>query len=217
MSQCRFEVNKISQKYSLKIIVNGLQGLYPDRYQARLKGCPGFTLVEILVGLAVAGILSAMLASVMGNSIYSSQALLEENKQTHQKTVLRRIIHRDLKNLQWQARVEPTSSGFRMLTGHNTLTSASIPMQVSWDFTEGRATRIEKSRELDYSREQILSRNMETIEIAFMSSQDQRWISHDTWLMGNSRPAPAALRLRISFNDSEYFEIVEHIPGNDYH
>ncbi|WP_291321885.1 type II secretion system protein [Desulfonatronospira sp.] len=179
-------------------------------------GFSGFTLVEVLVGLAVAGVLAAMLASIMGNSIFSSQELLKKSSEEHQKTVLRRIIHRDIKHMQWQTGLEPTSSGFRMVTGHNTLVSASIPMQVSWDFRDGKVIRIEENQDLEYSREQVLSHKLESLNIAFMSSQDQRWIEHQSWLMGTNRPYPRALRLRMVFGEEVGFEIVEHIPGHDH-
>lgn len=175
----------------------------------------GFSLVEILVGLAVAGMLTAMLASVAGQSIVSSQALLEQESMDRQKTTLRKILHRDLKNMLWGSRIEPDSQGFNLQTGHNTLISSSLPMEVSWRFQPDEIVRTEQNADLDYHKKQILSTGLNSFSLDIYCHVQKRWIPLDHWLMARQRPHPGALRLKLDLDNISQLEIIEYLPGHE--
>ncbi|WP_291319821.1 type II secretion system protein [Desulfonatronospira sp.] len=172
----------------------------------------GFTLVEILVAVAIAGLLAAMIAGVMSRGILTSEALLEQRESEAEKTVLRRILHRDFLGMEWGSGLEPATEGFRLYTGHNMLLSSSLPVEVFWSFEGGEIVRREESQVLGYSKEQTLYQDMESVELEFLSSRDRRWIRLDSWLRDPNRPHPGAVRLTLHFSGQNRFEIVEHLP-----
>ena len=174
----------------------------------------GFTLVEILVGLAVAGMLAAVIASVMGQTLFSSRVLLEQERVDVQKTTFRKILHRDVKNMLWQSGIEPTSEGFNLLTGHNTLISSSLPVEVSWIFARGDIVRIEYNADLDYLKKQVLSTRIKFISLDMFCPVQGRWLGLDNWITGQDRPGPGALRLRLDPGDNSKIEIIEHLPDH---
>lgn len=182
---------------------------------SRINQSSGFTLIEILVGLAVAGILASIIAGVMGQGILTSETLLRESRSETQKTVLRRLLHRDIKNMVWESDLEPTPDGFRINTGHNTLTSCSLPVETFWNFSNGKIIRFEESQELSYEKKQILSHELNYSELEFLSFEDNRWIRLESWLMSSDRAGPRAMRVRLEFDDGTKFEMVEHLPFHE--
>lgn len=172
----------------------------------------GFTLVEVLVAVALAGLLAAMIAGVMSRGILASEALLEHGEEESEKIVLRRILHRDFKAMDWGSGLEPTPEGFRLYTGHNMLLSSPLPVEVVWSFEEGEIVRREESPDLTYSREQTLYQDMDSVELEFLSLRDERWIPLDSWIRAPDRLYPRAVRLKLDFTGQDRFEIVEHLP-----
>ncbi len=175
----------------------------------------GFTLIEVLVGLAVAGMLAAIIASVIGRSIVSSQALLDQEKLGTQKTTLRTIMHRDIKSMILLSELTPVSEGFILHTGHNTLIPSSLPVEVSWIFSHGEIVRTEQNIDLDYSKQQVLSTGMRSFSLDLFCPVQGRWLGLDNWLAGQNRPQPAALRLKLDLEGSSQIEIIEHLPGHE--
>ncbi len=169
----------------------------------------GFTLVEVLAGLIIAGILSAILASVINQGIQTSQALLEERDSSIHKAALRRIIHRDIKNMEVRTSIKPETSGFSLITSHNILTSNPLPVTVNWNFSNGKIVRSEENEELLYSAEQIIHQDLNSYELDFFCMTQDRWISLDNWLLIAERGEPVGLRLRIQFKDQKPFAIIE--------
>ncbi len=180
-----------------------------------MRKAAGFTLVELLVGLAVVGILASMIASIMGQGILTSEALMRQSRGETQKTVLRRILHRDIKSMAQGSNIEAVSEGFRILTGHNTLTVSPLPVQVQWSFSHGKITRLERCDDLSYEKEQVLSPELKTFELEFLSPRDNRWTHLNAWLMASDRPAPPAMKLKLEYNDGTTFQMVEHLPPHE--
>ncbi|MCA1743034.1 MAG: type II secretion system protein J [Desulfonatronovibrio sp.] len=183
--------------------------------KAQITRLAGFSLVEILVALTVAGILSAMLASIVGQSLVSSQALMEQQGMDRQKITLRKILHRDLNEMLWASSLEPTPQGFELKTGHNTLIASSLPMQVSWNFTSNEIIRTEQNPDLDYLKKQTLSTRLNSFSMDIYCPVQKRWIPHDNWLMAKQRPAPGALRLELDLDNIPHLKIIEHLQGHD--
>ncbi len=175
----------------------------------------GFTLVELLVGLVVAGVLAAMIASLMGESILSSTTLLRRGQEGAEKTTLRRILHRDIKHMQWASTLDPAADGFSLQSGHNMLLAQALPMEVTWIFAEGRIVRREENFALQYSQEQVLLRDLEACKLELMPSNEERWIELDFWLTGKTQKQPRALRLTLVFNGGQQIKIVEHVPEKE--
>ncbi len=178
----------------------------------QIASARGFTLVEVLVAVVIAGLLAAMIAGVMSRGILASEVLLEHRESEAEKTVLRRILHRDFKAMEWNSGLEPTAQGFRLYTGHNLLLSSSFPVEVIWIFEGGEIVRREESQVLTYAREQTLYQDMESVELEFFSSRHKRWIRLDSWLRDPNPPHPGAVRLKLHFTGQKRFEIVEYLP-----
>lgn len=183
--------------------------------KAQITRLAGFSLVEILVALAVAGILSAMLASIVGQSLVSSRALMEQQNMDRQKTTLRKILHRDFKEILWESSLKPTAQGFELQTGHNTLIPSSLPMLVSWRFASDEIIRTEQNPDLDYLKKQTLSTRLNSFSMDIYCPVQKRWIPHDSWLMAKQRPAPGALRLLLDLDNMPQLEIIEHLQSHE--
>ncbi len=182
---------------------------------SRIDKDTGFTLIEILVALAVAGILASIIAGVMGQGILTSDFLLKESRSETEKTVLRRLLHRDIKNMVWNSELEPAPEGFRINTGHNVLTPCSMPVDAFWDFSDNRITRHEENQDLSYAKKQILSRELNSFQLEFLTFEDNRWIRLDSWLISSDRPGPRAIRVTLEYSDGKKFQIIEHIPTHE--
>lgn len=180
-----------------------------------LSPSPGFTLVEILVGLTIVTIIGAMIASTTKQSILSSRALLHQGHSAAQKTVLRRILHRDIHNMLLDSSMEPTKRGFRFTSGHNLLIRSSLPVNIAWNFTQGELLRREEIPDLDYSQEQVLCPDLDSFELEFMPAGDIRWVGLEAWLLNKQRPAPAAVRLLLRVSGRSTWEIIERIPRRE--
>lgn len=167
------------------------------------------------MGLVIAAIIGAMIASTAKQSILSSQALLQQGHSEAEKTVLRRILHRDIQNMQWASSLEPTNQGFRLTSGHNLLLTASLPVTINWHFTQGALIRKEERPDLNYIREQVLCPDLNSFELEFMPPADTRWIGLEAWLLNQERPAPVALRLQLQLPGRNRWEIIERIPRHE--
>jgi len=183
-----------------------------------VMACPGinrtsgFTLIEVLVSLALAGILVSIIAGVMGQGILTSQALLRESRSETEKTVLRRLLHRDIKNMIWNSSLEPTPEGFRIKTGHNTLIPCSLPVEALWIFSNGKITRFEENKDLSYEKSHVLSRELKSFDLEFLTLEDKRWVGLESWLMSQDMSGPRAVRMSLGIGKNTSFEIVEHLP-----
>lgn len=176
---------------------------------------PGFTLLEVLVGLVLAGVLGAMIAATAKQNILSSQALLQQVPTETVKTTLRRILHRDIQNMQLGSRLQPTSQGFRLSSGHNLLLNASFPVSITWSFSQGELLRREENPELGYVKEQTLCSELSSFKLEFLPTGAERWVQHQAWLLDKERPDPAALRLQLDMSGRKQVRIIERVPRHE--
>jgi prepilin-type N-terminal cleavage/methylation domain-containing protein len=180
--------------------------------QIVLRSSQGFTLVEILVGLILIGIIGTLIASAAKQGILSSQRLLDQGANTSKAIVLRRILHRDIHHMLWQSSLESTSRGFQIKTGHNLLLNSSFPAVVTWTFNPPKVLRREEISALDYVLEQELISDITSHDLALMSARDRQWVSQKSWLMSPQQPRAVALRLRLQVEGWNAWEIIERLP-----
>lgn len=158
---------------------------------------PGFTLVEILVALVVAGMLTALLAAILGRGVVASSALEETVENQRSRIVLQRLLSMDLRGMLPETEMTITEHGFTLETVNNHLVPGPLPMTVTWDFTQRQVRRTEEQPDLDYVQELLVISNLQAWSLAFHDLTEGRWVDLRSWLHGTERPAPAGLRLEL--------------------
>jgi len=172
----------------------------------------GFTLIEVLVALMVAGLLTAMIASLMGRSVVASSALEEASQGRHARMVLRRMLAMDIRNMPPDAEFQVTENGFALATSHNHLIPGPLPITATWTFSESGIVRNEEQPDLGYLQTLVVSRSLEQREISFFDLTEGQWMDAQSWLRMPDRPAPAGLRLRLVLDGVGQVEIIERLP-----
>ena len=180
----------IARKQSVPFIVCNQTGHAP-------RSSPGFTLVEILVGLLVAGMLMALLAAIIGRGSLTSSALGESVEQQHSRVVLHRLLDMDLRNMLPRTQLAIDGQGIIMETSHNHLVPGPLPVTVTWDFSGGQLRRIEEQPELEYRKELVLIAAVAHWSLELYDLPEKRWVDLLSWQHGPQRPAPAGLRLEL--------------------
>ncbi|MFW6388284.1 MAG: prepilin-type N-terminal cleavage/methylation domain-containing protein [Desulfohalobiaceae bacterium] len=175
----------------------------------------GFTLLEVLVGLVLTGLLGAMIAATASQNILSSQALLQQGQGNTERTVLRRILHRDIQNMQLGSSLQPTNQGFRLKSGHNLLLNASLQVRITWSFSQGELVRREEKPGLGYIKQQTLCRELDSFKLEFLPAEAERWVELQAWLMDKKRSAPAALRIQLDMPGKKQIRITERVPRHE--
>lgn len=171
----------------------------------------GFTLVEMVVALTLAGILAAMVSAALNRGLFSGEALIGEADQQKPFVTLRRLLHRDIKSRKLGSDILPTSSGFRLSTTHNLLRSAPLPVMVEWSFHRDRIVRREENPDLNYRSSQVLSRDLQAWELSFYSRKSDQWIDHRLWIMDENRSGPDALALSLTLTGLDQEKLFENI------
>lgn len=172
----------------------------------------GFTLIEVLVALMVAGLLTAMVASLMGRGIVASSALEEMAQGQESRVTLRRILDMDIRNMTAESEFTITEQGFSFSTSHNHLIPGPLPVTATWTFADNRIVRNEEHEDLKYAQTQILARTLPRWEAAFFDLTDAVWLDARAWLRIPDRPAPAGLRLRLVLEKGGFLEIIQRLP-----
>ena len=157
----------------------------------------GFTLVEILVALTIAGLLTAMIATLFSRGIATSSGLQETTQAQHSRIVLYRLLSMDLRSMLPAEELVVTEQGFSLATGHNHLLPSPLPMTVAWDFSGQRVQRTEALPELAYTQELTLISELRDWSLALYDLTDNQWVDVRSWLHGGQRPAPGGVRLEL--------------------
>ncbi len=174
---------------------------------------PGFTLVEILVALVVAGMLTALLAGILGRGIVASSALGEASNDQRSRVVLHRLLSMDLRGMLPETELTITEQGFTVETVNNHLVPGPLPVTVTWDFSQRQVRRIEEQPDLDYIQELLVISNLQDWSLAFHDLTEGRWIVLRSWLHGTERPAPAGLRLELRPSGAQAaWDLVHRLP-----
>lgn len=190
---------------------NSITGSSPTNPAPR--SAPGFTLVELLVALLVAGMLTALLAMILGRGSVASSALEETAKHQHSRVVLHRLLSMDLRNMLPETHLDIADQKFTMETTHNHLVPGPLPMSVTWDFSRDRLRRIEEQPDLEYRKELILIAELAQWSLALYDLTENRWVDLHSWQHGPQRAAPAGLRLELRVPDAaSAWSIIHRLP-----
>lgn len=172
----------------------------------------GFTLIEVLVALMVAGLLTAMVASILGRGVVASSALEETARGQQARVVLRRMLSMDLRNILQDSGFVISEDGFAVKTSHNYLVQGPLPVTATWNFSGNGITRKEEQPELSYAWTLTVAQGLDRWEMAFFDLTENRWMDQQPWLRSPERPAPAGLRLRLLLKGIGLVEIIERLP-----
>jgi len=170
----------------------------------------GFSLIEILVALAVAGVLLTLVLRVV-NQVARNSEILEAGVRISSETArLRRILHRDLQSIEGDLTL--SREGFSLTTSHNFLSGRPLEVAVRWDFSEKNVRRVEKEPELSYTKDMILLPELKSWDAQLFHPKKKRWFDLRSWLLSKFDAAPSAIKLVLSLPDREEIEMVERIP-----
>ena len=175
----------------------------------------GFSLIEILVALVVAGILLGLVLRTVNQVAHNSEVLGVELRISSEAARLRRVLHRDLQNINGE--FIPSREGFSLATSHNFLSGQPLPMNVTWDFSEKNVRRVEEEPGLSYTKELVLLPELKSWEAQLFHPGKKRWFDLRSWLLSNFETAPSAVKLILNLPGREKIEMVERVPatGNE--
>ena len=170
----------------------------------------GFSLIEILVALAVAGVLIALVLRVVNQVARNSEILKSGVRVSSEAARLRRVLHRDLQNIKGNLAV--STEGFSLTTSHNFLSGRPLEVAVRWDFSEKNVRRVEEEPELSYTKDMILLPELKSWDAELFHPEKKRWFSLRSWLLSKFNAAPSAIKLVLNLPDREEIEMVERLP-----
>ncbi len=179
-------------------------------FSNRISTPSGFSLIEVLVSLVVSGILMAMLSMVMGQVVQNDETLRGLVGKTAEAATLRRILHRDLAEIQGPIQLEPT--GFSFPSSHTNLMPAPLPLTVTWSFREGSIRRLEAMPALQYNAEVVFAKNVRDWQMEFYDLATNTWLNGRGGASLGLGKSISGLRLTLLFADQTQLKIVERIP-----
>ncbi|WP_092123113.1 prepilin-type N-terminal cleavage/methylation domain-containing protein [Desulfonatronum thiosulfatophilum] len=185
---------------------------FPAVKACRGRDVVGFTLLEVLVALAAAGLLVAMIASVLGRGTVVSSALEQASEGQRSRGVLHRLLSMDLRNVLPDTEITFTDQGFTLETGHNHLLPGPMPVTVTWFFTDQGLQRDEEQLELGYVRSTVIMPELESWALALYDLSESRWIDLRSWLHAGDRPFPAGMRLDLQAPGHHSWRFVFRLP-----
>ncbi len=174
----------------------------------------GFSLVEVLIGLVLSGLLMSMVAMVLGQSITNNEVVRSNVSLSSRMFTLRRILHRDLQNRKIGGIIGIEGNGFTIVSSNNLLEDGAVIVNVDWDFSGNMVRRSERSENIKYESSFQLLRGVTTWSLEFLDGKDNSWISAMQYKARplNLKSAVKAMRLNLSFEDGQHILIVERIP-----
>ncbi len=174
----------------------------------------GFSLIEVLVGLVLSGLLMSMVAMVLGQSITNNEVVRSNVGLSSRMFTLRRILHRDMQNRAIGSVLEMGGDGFKLLTSNNFLEDGAVPVIVFWDLSGNMIRRHEDSDKLSYASSFQLMRGVSSWTLEVLDGKDGTWISAVQFKAKplNLKRSIKAIRLNLVFEDGQRTLIVERIP-----
>ncbi|CCO23259.1 PulJ/GspJ family protein [Maridesulfovibrio hydrothermalis] len=174
----------------------------------------GFSLIEVLIGLVLSGLLMSMVAMVLGQSITNSEVVRSSSGLSSRMFTLRRILHRDLQNIVIATPIVVDETGIGFSSVNNFLLDGAFTVDVAWDFSGNMIRRHEESGALQYSNSFQLMRGLSSWRIELLDAKSETWISAAQY---RNRPLGMksgikALRMNLSFEDGQNLIIVERVP-----
>lgn len=172
----------------------------------------GFTLIEVIVGLVISSFIVVIVSGVIGNSSLFSSAANNQNELTRKKTIIRRIIHRDIEEILSDTHISTIdNTAIAYKTKHNMLSTIPFPVNVSFSWKNNKLKRIERNLDIQYYKEHVFFKNMSGCNVEFMGSENNEWISLDVWSQEYFQVNPRAIRFVFKLNDHDSIKIIENI------
>lgn len=188
----------------------------------------GFSLLEVLVALVLAAILALMVSRIMDTAVQSSEGVRRAEDESRRIITLRRLLHRDIQQLDWRQPVAATPESIVFTTRHHHLHGGPLALQVRWLVGNGSLIRQESAPALGYTREMSLwPRSDASLRIEAFHPTQRDWVPADAVLPrpgspGAVRPVPVtaipdALRFQVRFPNAsgrfrEGITCLERIP-----
>lgn len=161
----------------------------------------GFSLVEIIVALAVSAVLLAMLSAAIQRVTGTSVALDDMSEQAKQKLTLQRLFHRDVQNMSDPKQLSFEGNRLIFETSHSTLLDSPFPVLVTWDFSKRRIVRSEKNEGIDYETESLIAGRLRNWTVRAYDARQNRWLNFQALRNISADNADALLYLTaISLN-----------------
>ncbi|WP_244512187.1 prepilin-type N-terminal cleavage/methylation domain-containing protein [Maridesulfovibrio ferrireducens] len=181
---------------------------YPDMRQG------GFSLIEVLIGLMLSGLLMSMVAMVLGQSITNNEVIRSNVSLSSRMFTLRRILHRDLQNRMIGGGIGVNADGFELVSTNNFLEDGAVAVDVLWDFSGNMIRRSERSEKIEYENSFQLMRGVTSWTLELLDGKNGSWISAAQYKARalSAKSSIKALRLNLVFEDGQRILIVERIP-----
>lgn len=173
----------------------------------------GFTLVELLVALAILGVILAMLVRVAGQVAENTWALNGRMEVTSEAARLRRLLHRDCTSA-LQDSLRLTNGGFSLTTSHNLLSGQPLPVEAEWDFSAGAVRRIERIPSQRYSKEILLTADLADWKAEVFTLDARRWTDLRTLMTALGLGQVSGLRLTLDLPGGRV-EMIEPLPRSN--
>ncbi|WP_415715102.1 type II secretion system protein J [Maridesulfovibrio sp.] len=174
----------------------------------------GFSLIEVLIGLVLSGLLMSMVAMVLGQSITNNEVVRSSSGLSSRMFTLRRILYRDLQNIKPGSSVGGLENGFSLATSHCILRDGVGSVVVTWDLSSNMIRRIETSDDLEFENSYLLMRGLESWGMEFLDAEKNIWLTSSQQaaraMSGNA--VTKAIRLKLRFEDGKDVMLVERIP-----
>lgn len=174
----------------------------------------GFSLIELLIGLVLSGLLMSMVAMVLGQSVTNNEVVRSSAGLSSQMFTLRRILHRDLQNIAISKPINVEGEGLTFESSNCILKEGIDAVTVTWDFSSNMVRRTESSDALGYGNSYMLIRGLKSWSIEFLGGEKNVWASRSQQqartLRGNTEIK--AVRLKLKFEDGQDVMIVERVP-----
>lgn len=180
----------------------------------------GFTLMELLVALAVSGLLLAMLGQTATQIMKTGQSLTERMRFNREVVVLRRLLHRDLQSLENLVKLRVSSTGLDFTTSHNLLSDRPLNVRVAWRFSGNRVMRSERKSSISYTNRIQVMERIQRFEVEMFITGDNRWVDITEWrnnmgsIMSRSKRLKA-LRMTLTMEGGDTITLVERLPYSE--
>ncbi|WP_320173932.1 prepilin-type N-terminal cleavage/methylation domain-containing protein [Maridesulfovibrio sp.] len=188
--------------------------IYFQRNHTSPESQKGFSLIEVLIGLVLSGLLMSMVAMVLGQSVTNNEVVRSSAGLSSRMFTLRRILHRDLQNIIPGRPLGVEGNGFSLESTHNVMLKGAGPILINWDFSSNMVRRSEKSSSLEFENSFFLMRGLKSWGIEFLDANKNAWISRSQLAARamSGKSVIKAFRLTLKFEDGQDVMIVERIP-----
>ena len=174
----------------------------------------GFSLIEVLIGLVLSGLLMSMVAMVLGQSITNNEVVRTSVGLSSRMFTLRRILHRDMQNRMIGSVITVKNNGFGLTSTNNFLEDGAVTVEVFWDFSGNMIRRYERADGVSYSNSFQLLRGISSWSLEMLDGKDGSWISAVQY---KAKPLKMksfikAVRLNLTFEDGQNILLLERVP-----